>query len=449
MGANCCVASRHHDLARRRDRQISTHTSVRRSPLWNFQWNSRTHIEDTEGNLARISHGNNRSVEFETKSNVAMESHGLSEANDSFSSPNWQESATNPGTTVNSDGSKTASNLLLPTMDLPVGGSSWSEGKPPMKSSSTKSQRHSKYPPPTTTPSWSTFKGESSSSRSSSLPVERTFSLKPQQSPGYNSFSRQISDSHLAVWRSRNEDHSPGGSLSFFLPDLPAGDSHGGSSDAWSTRLFSELVASSQRERWSFDSESANSYYDNITRSIIKPATPPHRPESQPCGICSKSMKERSPWSSQKMVSDSGLSVVAVLVCGHVFHADCLDRLTAESDRFDPSCPTCTSAEKPAQKLLLRGKSEARGRSKISRSAVADVDLERVQVKGRWRSAAEDEEEKGKGPTLGRTISSFKSLGRPFLRRHSSMDSRPPAKSTSQTEPKRKTFWGKTREGMN
>ncbi|CAA6665592.1 unnamed protein product [Spirodela intermedia] len=415
MGANCCVASRHHDLARRRDRQISTHTSVRRSPLWNFQWNSRTHIEDTEGNLARISHGNNRSVEFETKSNVAMESHGLSEANDSFSSPNWQESATNPGTTVNSDGSKTASNLLLPTMDLPVGGSSWSEGKPPMKSSSTKSQRHSKYPPPTTTPSWSTFKGESSSSRSSSLPVERTFSLKPQQSPGYNSFSRQISDSHLAVWRSRNEDHSPGGSLSFFLPDLPAGDSHGGSSDAWSTRLFSELVASSQRERWSFDSESVNSYYDNITRSIIKPATPPHRPESQPCGICSKSMKERSPWSSQKMVSDN-----------------CLDRLTAESDRFDPSCPTCTSAEKPARKLLLRGKSEARGRSKISRSAVADVDLERVQVKGRWRR-----------PHAGEDDLQLQEPRRPFLRRHSSMDSRPPAKSTSQTEPKRKTFWGR------
>lgn len=109
MGANCCVASRHHELSRRRDRQFSTHRNVRHSPLWSFQWNNRTRIEDTEGNLARFSHGNSRNVEFQSKSNVEMESRDISEGNDSFSSPNWQKPTTNSGTTVNSDGCKTGS----------------------------------------------------------------------------------------------------------------------------------------------------------------------------------------------------------------------------------------------------------------------------------------------------------------------------------------------------
>lgn len=35
-------------------------------------------------------------------------------------------------------------------------------------------------------------------------------------------------------------------------------------------------------------------------------------------------------------------SVVAVLVCGHVYHADCLEIRTHSEDRRDPPCPFCT-----------------------------------------------------------------------------------------------------------
>ncbi|PWA45385.1 zinc finger, RING/FYVE/PHD-type [Artemisia annua] len=48
------------------------------------------------------------------------------------------------------------------------------------------------------------------------------------------------------------------------------------------------------------------------------------------CGLCS--------------VSTSDLCVAAVLVCGHVFHADCLETETPCADRRDPPCPLCVSS---------------------------------------------------------------------------------------------------------
>nr|GEU70401.1 hypothetical protein [Tanacetum cinerariifolium] len=48
------------------------------------------------------------------------------------------------------------------------------------------------------------------------------------------------------------------------------------------------------------------------------------------CGLCS--------------VSTSDLCVAAVLVCGHVYHADCLETKTPYADRRDPPCPLCVSS---------------------------------------------------------------------------------------------------------
>ncbi|KAL8206276.1 hypothetical protein R6Q57_009827 [Mikania cordata] len=53
------------------------------------------------------------------------------------------------------------------------------------------------------------------------------------------------------------------------------------------------------------------------------------------CGLCS--------------ASTSNTSVVAVLVCGHVYHADCLETRTPYEDRRDPLCPV----KKREKKLLV------------------------------------------------------------------------------------------------
>ncbi|CAI9782429.1 unnamed protein product [Fraxinus pennsylvanica] len=60
------------------------------------------------------------------------------------------------------------------------------------------------------------------------------------------------------------------------------------------------------------------------------------------CGICQKLVRKK-PFILENTMSSSDVSVVAVLVCGHVFHADCLEKKTSHEDRRDPPCPLCAS----------------------------------------------------------------------------------------------------------
>lgn len=58
------------------------------------------------------------------------------------------------------------------------------------------------------------------------------------------------------------------------------------------------------------------------------------------CGICQKPLR-RKPFFLGITLSSTEVSVVAVLVCGHVYHADCLEQKTSFEDRRDPPCPLC------------------------------------------------------------------------------------------------------------
>jgi len=277
-----------------------------------------------------------------------------------------------------------------------------------------------------------------SSSRSCSLQSDPSSSRKARRSPGYQ-LSRQVSDSRIPSLKSLNESGncSPDSRQSFVLSvcsnDLSAGGSHGGSSDGWSMRAFTELVAaSSQRERWSLDSENLSALNSKTVGSS------PSSADLQTCRVCSKLLTEKSPWSAQKIVSTNELSVAAVLVCGHVYHADCLESITSETDRYDPPCPVCTNGERLMQKLLTKADSKAR--NKIFRRVAADIDMD-------GDSAAPEPHKWGvKSPSMGAS-SSMKGR-QPFLRRHFSIGSRPPpARSVSESEAsrKKKGFWSRYR----
>ncbi|XP_021741818.1 uncharacterized protein LOC110708025 isoform X1 [Chenopodium quinoa] len=58
------------------------------------------------------------------------------------------------------------------------------------------------------------------------------------------------------------------------------------------------------------------------------------------CGLCQKSLR-RKPHQFGITASEE-LSIVAILVCGHIFHADCLEQRTCLEDIRDPPCPLCS-----------------------------------------------------------------------------------------------------------
>ncbi|CAM8914549.1 hypothetical protein QQ045_033134 [Rhodiola kirilowii] len=69
---------------------------------------------------------------------------------------------------------------------------------------------------------------------------------------------------------------------------------------------------------------------------------PAHIPDTTKlplCIICNKSLR-RKPCSGATL-SSSDVSVVAVLVCGHMYHAQCLEQNTSQEHLHDPPCPLC------------------------------------------------------------------------------------------------------------
>ncbi|PIA52793.1 hypothetical protein AQUCO_01000571v1 [Aquilegia coerulea] len=302
------------------------------------------------------------------------------------------------------------------------------------------------------TSSCSKSKGDSLSSQRHLLPANFTPSSQARHSPGYH-LERHVSDCQKLDFKSPSNSISEGRQsyvLSSCSNDLTMGSQGGRSSDGWSMSTFSELVASSQREGWSFDSETLDGSRGKVTRSNSNFLASPSV-DLRTCGVCLKLLMERSPWVGQKFIVSNELSVVAVLVCGHVYHGECLENITPESHKFDPPCPVCTPGDKQALKIY--GKSvkidtDSKARNRIPRNRVVDsnVDFD-YSIPNRWRSTHREE----KGPMLGSSSSMKSSFARPFLRRHFSLGSKS-TKSILENEfsiksPNKKGFWAKYRKG--
>lgn len=285
-------------------------------------------------------------------------------------------------------------------------------------------------------------------------PASSTPSKWHRHSPGHQ-LLRQVSDSQIPGFKSPDsysisEERPDCYSVSEERPALPswsnesARGSRGGSSDGWSMHAFSGLMASSRRERWSFDSESFGFNREKLTRSSSRFSTSPSV-DLQICGVCSKLLTEKSSWSGQKIIANNELSVVAVLTCGHVYHAECLENMTPEINKYDPACPVCAFGEKQTLKLsekALRAEMDLKARNKRSRNRVVDSDLDGDSfVLDRLKSV----EHHGKGPKMGLSSSMKSSLGKPFLRRHFSFGSKG-SKNLLESHSARKKgfFWAKS-----
>uniref|UniRef100_A0A0E0C094 RING-type domain-containing protein n=1 Tax=Oryza meridionalis TaxID=40149 RepID=A0A0E0C094_9ORYZ len=150
------------------------------------------------------------------------------------------------------------------------------------------------------------------------------------------------------------EEGRPSSSMpSVYSKDLIAGGSHG---------------EPSQRERWPVDNDLFGHVITNRTRSNA-PHSTSLAPGQEVCKLCSKQLKEQSTWNAHE------LAIVVVLFCGHSYHANCLDGITIESEKYDPLCPVCTHDEKYFTNLY--GKQDSKIKNKVSKSVITDIDIDR------------------------------------------------------------------------
>ncbi|XP_042432331.1 uncharacterized protein LOC122018925 isoform X1 [Zingiber officinale] len=416
MGANCCVAvkDKHSPNLAQLDVSLSTYRNIRHSPTWSFRWDNRTHIEVVMDNTPQISHhldaGNEVKNELLTEAERLSDKAGPSTA---FQSQKSEKSIRN-------------GSAGMATNDTSDDQSNGSTSSPKRKSSpmpsflapSTSDMKSTFSVPSTPSPSYT---ADPSSSRCRRLPFDPTSSRKARRSPGYQ-LSRQISDSRIPSLQSLNKNSSPEGRQSFVLSfcsnDFSTGGSHGGSSDGWSMRTFSELVASSNRERWSFDSDNLTPTGTKISSSYSHQRTHSSS-DQQTCRICSTLLTDHC--------------VVAILVCGHLYHTGCLEKMTTEIDQYDPPCPLCAHGEKSVAKLFK--KAEAKAKNRLSRIGAADNDTQGKAL------LYESQPTTGVGLNDGASSSTKSSFG---LRRHFSLGR--PSRSKSESESKRKKgFWGRYR----
>ncbi|KAK8568081.1 hypothetical protein V6N13_106022 [Hibiscus sabdariffa] len=343
MGAACCVASRDKTIVNGSGSEV-LHRNIRYSPTWSFRWDNRGRVAGEDTSISWFSDAVSRTDGSEIKYESACASEdGIS--SESFQSRTWQKSPISEGT---------AGHVRTPASDQSISRNISVDVNLEQAKESVESPMSHVHPTSSTISKW------------------------PLRSPGHH-LLRQVSDNRILGLKSPNRYSV--GEERLIMPSWSngsTGGSRGGSSDGWSMHAFPELPTS-RRERWSFDNDTWGFHRERISKSSGWTSASPSV-DPQTCGVCSKLLSEKSLWSTQKIIISNDLSVVAVLTCGHVYHAECLENMTSEIDKYDPACPICTLGEKKTHKLSEKAfKAEMDVKAKISkksRSRVVDSDMD-------------------------------------------------------------------------
>ncbi|CAM8974262.1 unnamed protein product [Rhodiola kirilowii] len=202
---------------------------------------------------------------------------------------------------------------------------------------------------------------------------------------------RQGSDGQLCRHKSPSNHSVSEGRSSPLLPVSSIEFARG--SHGWTVQSYPESTTSTHMETWSLDRPSLSSQCQKLQSHSQKSDS--HSNDLKNCVVCSKNVDV--------------YVVVAILVCGHVYHADCLEHLTPEISKYDPTCPICTFGEKRAMKMF----------EKVRKSMNLDF-IPLVQG--------------GSTPRLVSRSSLRSSLAKPFLKRHFSFSSKA-SSSSSENHP--------------
>ncbi|KAF6155330.1 hypothetical protein GIB67_019856 [Kingdonia uniflora] len=310
MGSTCSCVNAKDSSPLNKITNRALHRSAGYSPSWSFWWDNRKHMAGKTKNPAdRYSHVRIRYAAFEVKSHEDADTEVISDGGSVFENlrrPAWQKTLVHEGI---------IENLTTHVSDLSTGSSFSTRVRDLTKVYGIADPSSSKL-------SFSMSESDNHSFfRSYPLPGELTPSRQARRSPGHQLlrgvFGRRI-PGFIPGFKSPNNNSVSEGRQSFVLST--------GSSDGWSMRIFLELVASSQSDRWSFDNET---------------------------------------------FSSSG---------------ECLENMTFENEKHDLACPLCISGEKQTLKISEKA---LRINSKISRNCVVDCDLEDDSVSYRKSSGSE------------------------------------------------------------
>ncbi|XP_050370981.1 uncharacterized protein LOC126788983 [Argentina anserina] len=435
MGSACCVAARERSHPNR-TRNETLRRNALYSPSWSFRYDNRRRVAGEIDTSYRASRGTSRTASMELKGALSSERGNFSDLGsplENFGTPISQKSPVHGGI---------CTSLRTPSSDLSMM-SNYSPDVKNLAESPGIEDSAALNPSPKTV---SIPTAEPSPAPSYPLFSNSTPSRRARRSPGHQ-LLRQISDSRILGLKSPNDNSISEGRQSFVLStcsnDLATG-SQAGSSDGWSMRTFSELVASSRRERWSFDSERFGSMHGKLSGCSSRFSCSPSV-DMQSCGVCSKLLTERTSWSIQKIIASSDISVAAVLVCGHVYHAECLETMTLEINRYDPLCPICMVGEKQVWKIArkaMRSESEKARNHKISKNRVVDSYLD-----GEY-DVFDNQNTDRKGKVLAKVepSSSSRNSTKPFLKRHFSLGSKWSGSLSENDSARKKGFWARYRK---
>ncbi|KAE8716879.1 RING/U-box superfamily protein isoform 1 [Hibiscus syriacus] len=415
MGAACCVTSRDKAIVNGSGSEL-LHRNTRCSPTWSFHWDNRGRVagEDTSVSWFSDAISRNDGSEVKYESACVSEDGSLSW---SFQSRTWKKCPTSEGA-----GGK----LRTPASDQSISRNISVDVNLEQVRESMEAPTATCSSPPKSSfslPSASSFATSPLSSQSHVHPTSSTTTRWSLESKSLDRYSVREERPVMPSWSNESTVGS-----------------RGDSSDAWSMHAFSELMATSRRERWPFDNDKWGSHPEKISTSSSRISASPSV-DLQTCGVCSKLLLENSLWSSQKIVISNEHPVVAVLTCGHVYHAECLEHMTPEIDKYDPACQICTLGEKTTHKLSEKAfKAEIGFKAKIdkrSRNRVVDGDIDDDPVVFN--------RPKTNGLEGEASSSNMKSSSRPFLWKHfsfGSKESSPPSENHSTR--KKGLFWTKS-----
>ncbi|TKY68094.1 hypothetical protein E2542_SST04327 [Spatholobus suberectus] len=433
MGAVCCVASKDKTIQSASPSEI-LHRNIRYSPTWNFRWDHRGRVAGEDTTINWFSNGISGNDVLENKNESSYVSEDGSPLQN-YQTNRWQKSPISEGTArnmINSSSDQTISRNVSTNVSM-------EQVKELAESSTVSCPYPTKHPHslPSTSLSVSSLP-----SQSHPLPPSSTPSRWPCHSTGQQ-LLQQVSDSRILGFKTPSNFHVSEEKVFPSWSNESGMHSSGGSSENWSRSGFSELTGTALKERWSFNSESFGFNCERLVRSSSQFSN--STVDLQTCGVCSKLLTEKSSWGTQKIIESNDLSVVSVLICGHVYHAECLESLTLEINKYDPPCPVCTFGEKHTLKLsekALKAEMDLKARNKKSRNRIVDSDIDDDSV---VYEHFRDKGRQGKGPRIDSSSSGRRSNGKPFLRRHFSFGSRS-SKSMLDNQPTRKKgfFWAKS-----